>query len=52
MGRANLIAARNFRYFEIYLLVAAIYVTLVGIAAKMLSFLEEKTSIPGLSSQH
>jgi len=50
MGRANLIAARNFRYFEIYLLVAAIYVTLVGIAAKMLSFLEEKTRIPGLSS--
>ncbi len=47
MGRANLIAARNFRYLEIYLLVAAIYVALVGILAGLLGLLERKTRLPG-----
>ena len=47
MGRANLIAARNFRYLEIYLLVAAIYVALVGVLAGLLGLLERKTRLPG-----
>ncbi|MCD5408503.1 amino acid ABC transporter permease [Candidatus Bipolaricaulota bacterium] len=48
MGRANLIAARNFRYFEIYLVVAVIYVALVGMLAGLLGWLERKTRLPGL----
>jgi len=47
MGQANLIAARNFRYLEIYLLVAAIYVALVGMLAGLLGLLERKTRLPG-----
>lgn len=50
MGRANLIASRNFKYFEIYLLVAAIYVSIVLLAARGLSWLEGKLRVPGLGA--
>jgi len=48
MGRANIIAARNFRYFEVYIIVAFIYLILVTIFAELLTILEKKIKIPGL----
>ncbi|MGY4707031.1 amino acid ABC transporter permease [Candidatus Bipolaricaulota sp. J31] len=45
MGRANLLAARNFRYFELYLIVAAIYVCLVWIVGGSLSLLERRLKV-------
>jgi len=48
MGRANLIAARNFRYFELYLVVAGIYIGLVWTISGLISALERKIGVPGL----
>ncbi|HDI11246.1 MAG TPA: amino acid ABC transporter permease, partial [Candidatus Acetothermia bacterium] len=48
MGRANLIAARNFRYFELYLIVAGIYIVLVWTLAGIISLLERRFKVPGL----
>ena len=48
MGRANLIAARNFRYFELYLIVAGIYIVLVWSLAGMVSILDRYIRVPGL----
>ncbi len=48
MGRANLIAARNFRYFELYLIVAGIYIALVWTLAGIISLFERRFKVPGL----
>ena len=48
MGRANLIAARNFRYFELYLIVAGIYIGLVWTLSGAVSLLERRFKVPGL----
>lgn len=48
MGRANIIAARNFRYFDVYLIVAIIYVVIVNLFASLLSLVEKRVKIPGL----
>lgn len=51
MGRANLIAARNFRYFEIYLLVAVVYMVLVWTLSGIVSFLERRFRVPGIGER-
>ncbi len=48
MATGLIIASRNFRYFEVFLIVAFIYLVLVLIVSKLLDLLERRVSIPGL----
>lgn len=48
MGVARLIAARNFRFFEVFIITALIYLTLVLIISWLLRLLERRVRIPGL----
>ncbi len=49
-GVARSIAARNFRYFEVYILVALFYLVLVLILTVALRWVERRVRIPGLGS--
>lgn len=48
MSQGRLIASRNFRTFEVFIIVALIYLVLVSILSKFLDILENKFRIPGL----
>lgn len=48
MSQGRLIASRNFRTFEVFVVVALIYLTLVLAASKMLDWMERRVRIPGL----
>ena len=48
MAQAKFIASRNFQFFEVYLVVAVIYLVVVLIFTKIFSILEKKVEIPGL----
>ena len=48
MGRGKRIASRNFRYFEVFLVVAVIYLAVVLIVSVGLRILERKLHVPGL----
>jgi len=48
MAQAKFIAAENFRYFEVFLVVAFIYLIAVVILSRILSVLEKRVRIPGL----
>jgi len=48
MAQAKFIAAANFRYFEVFLVVAFIYLIAVVILSRILSVLEKRVRIPGL----
>lgn len=48
VARANMIASRNFRYFELYILAAIIYLVLVSLITWGLGRLERRVAIPGL----
>jgi polar amino acid transport system permease protein len=48
VARANMIASRNFRYFELYILAAVIYLVLVSLITWALGRLERRVAIPGL----
>jgi len=48
MARAKIIGSRNFRYFEVFLIVGLIYLIIVTIFAKLLDILEKRVKIPGL----
>ncbi len=48
MAQAKFIAAENFRYFEIFIVVAFIYFVVVTILSRFLDFIERKVRIPGL----
>ena len=48
-ARAERIGYTTFQFFEIFLLLAVIYIVLTGIVAQALHVLERKTSIPGLN---
>jgi polar amino acid transport system permease protein len=48
MGVGKTIAARNFRYFEIFIVIALIYLAIVLIISRLLRLLERRVSIPGL----
>ncbi len=48
MSQGRLIASRNFRTFEVFIIVALIYLVLVSILSKVLDIMENKLRIPGL----
>ncbi len=48
MSQGRLIASRNFRTFEVFIVVALIYLILVLILSKILDLMERKFRIPGL----
>ncbi len=48
MSQGRLIASRNFRTFEVFIIVALIYLILVSILSKFLDMVENKFRIPGL----
>jgi len=48
MGVGKRIAARNFRYFEVFVVVALFYLVLVFIISQLLRLLEHRARIPGL----
>ncbi|RLL86435.1 amino acid ABC transporter permease [Mesotoga sp. BH458_6_3_2_1] len=48
MAQAKFIASRNFQFFEVYLVVAIIYLVVVLFFTKLFSILEKKVEIPGL----
>ena len=48
MGVGKRIASRNFRYFEVYVVVALFYLALVFIITQLLRLLEKRVHIPGL----
>lgn len=50
MAKAKIIAARNFRYLEVFIIVAFIYIIIVTGFTKILDVVEEKVKIPGLES--
>ncbi|AEH51210.1 amino acid ABC transporter permease [Pseudothermotoga thermarum] len=47
MAQAKFIASRNFQFFEVYLVTALIYLSIVWLATALLSALEKKLRIPG-----
>ena len=51
MGTGYRIAGRNFRYFEVFIVVALFYLALVFIVSQLLRLLERKVRIPGLGAQ-
>nr|BAL58869.1 cystine transport system permease protein [Candidatus Acetothermum autotrophicum] len=48
MATGQIIASRNFRYFEVFLIVAFIYLVCVLVISKLLDIVEQKLRIPGL----
>ncbi len=48
MSRGREIASRNYRTFEVFIIVALIYLVLVSILSKFLDRIEQKVRIPGL----
>jgi polar amino acid transport system permease protein len=48
MAKAKFIASRNFQFFEVYLVVALIYLIVVLAFTKILTTVEKKVRIPGL----
>lgn len=48
MATGQIIASRNFRYFEVFLIVAFIYLMAVLMVSKILDLLERMVRIPGL----
>ena len=47
-ARAEEIGFETFRFFEVFLLVAAVYLVLTATVAQILQFIEHKTDVPGL----
>ncbi|MFC2099482.1 amino acid ABC transporter permease [Candidatus Bipolaricaulota bacterium] len=50
MGIGKQLAGRNFRYFEIFVVVALFYLALVFIVSQILRLIERRVRIPGLGS--
>jgi len=48
MAQAKFIAADNFRYFEVFLVVAFIYLIAVVVLSRILNLVEKRVRIPGL----
>ena len=48
-SKAEQIGYKTFHFFEVFLLVAIVYVVLTGIVAQLLHVLEQRTSIPGVN---
>ena len=52
MGNAKYIASRNYEYFKVYLIVAAIYFIIVMILTEFFGWVEKKVKIPGFEYHH
>ncbi len=50
MAQAKFIAAKNFRYFEVFIVVAVIYLVIVLVFSRILKIVEKKVRIPGLQT--
>lgn len=50
MGQAKNIAARTFRNFEVYIVVALFYLALIFVLTLLLRWVERRTHIPGLGT--
>ena len=50
MAQGKVIAAKNFRTFEVFIVVAFIYLVIVLILSKILDILEKQVRIPGLQT--
>ena len=48
MGRAKILSSQNFAPIQTYILVALIYLVLVGIMSIILHFVQKKLAVPGL----
>jgi polar amino acid transport system permease protein len=48
MATGQIIASRNFRYFEVFLIVAFLYLVCVLAISKLLDIVEQRLKIPGL----
>jgi polar amino acid transport system permease protein len=48
-ARAETIGFKTFRFFEIFLIVAAIYLVLTATVGQILHIVERRTAVPGLS---
>lgn len=48
-ARAEKIGYETFHFFEVFVLLAIVYVVLTGIIAQLLHILEQRTSIPGVN---
>ncbi len=48
MGRAKMLSSRNFAPVQTYILVALIYLVLVGVMTLILHFVQRKLAVPGL----
>lgn len=51
MGVGKTIAAKTFRYFEIFIIVALIYLAIVLIVSRLLRLLERRVRVPGLGGE-
>lgn len=47
-ARAEKIGYETFQFFEVFLLIAAIYVVMTSVVAQLLQLLEKKVAVPGL----
>lgn len=47
-ARAEKIGYETFQFFEVFLLIAAIYVVMTSVVAQVLLFVEKRVSVPGL----
>jgi len=52
MAQGKFIAAENFRYFEVFLVVAFIYLIAVVVLSRILNLVEKRVRIPGLQMAH
>lgn len=50
MAQAKFITAENFRYFEVFIVVAFIYLVIVTILSHVLKIIEGRVRIPGLQT--
>jgi len=51
MGQGKRLASRNFRFFEIFIIVALFYLALVFVVTQILRLIERRVRIPGLGAE-
>jgi len=50
MGQGKRLASRNFKFFEVFIVVALFYLALVFVVSQILRLIERRVKIPGLGS--
>ncbi len=51
MGQGKRLASRNFRFFEVFIVVALFYLALVFVVTQILRLIERRVRIPGLGTE-